>query len=474
MTAAPRNPIWLAILRAALFAVTATVGGCAGNVHTDPLKVVNNPLRETSDRIAAVNQLAPTSPKGPVLKSLAHLVWTEREPLPLREAAADRLIALDPAMFQGELRDNLLDVQRWPMLRFLLTCIQAHHWQKLTGLVMRSWARQSKIYPDAKRPERTVLEKLNPDQSVRQTLIDAFQARWKNNSIDVQAAAWTILARMEKPASLREILAHATPDTLLVGDLQRAATTLNQLPHNREGLLWLVDLQVEHKSLWQNAAAVAGRLTPAQHMGLAIRHIPALTHLPAPLLGMPRDQLLALVRGQLARRTHAPRIEDTHTHSLEHLPAQTLAAHRSAMCWADLAQVELLIGAMRAPGFAPSVFAQADADRLDKSSEHGGVITWQNGGIIAKAFPPEFRGQDDRYIASDKMIHALYTGLAHYHFHAQHFNNAKWAGPGPGDLKLINRLGTAAVVFTFINRHTINVDYYKPGNVIIDLGMLRR
>ena len=72
------------------------------------------------------------------------------------------------------------------------------------------------------------------------------------------------------------------------------------------------------------------------------------------------------------------------------------------------------------------------------------------------------------------LIQRMYTGLAHYHFHAHQLSNADYAGPGPGDLGFVDRLRTSAVVFTFLDRDTLGVDYYHSGGVIVDLGVIRR
>jgi hypothetical protein len=84
------------------------------------------------------------------------------------------------------------------------------------------------------------------------------------------------------------------------------------------------------------------------------------------------------------------------------------------------------------------------------------------------------RVHDLKFIPSQKMVEDLYTSLAHYHFHAQDFKNSSYAGPGLGDLDFADRMEATCVVFTFIDRDRLNVDYYQPGRVVIDIGTLRR
>ena len=60
------------------------------------------------------------------------------------------------------------------------------------------------------------------------------------------------------------------------------------------------------------------------------------------------------------------------------------------------------------------------------------------------------------------MIEAMYTGLAHYHFHAQQYDNIEFAGPGRGDLEFNANLETHTLTLTFVNRNQINVDLAFP------------
>jgi hypothetical protein len=64
--------------------------------------------------------------------------------------------------------------------------------------------------------------------------------------------------------------------------------------------------------------------------------------------------------------------------------------------------------------------------------------------------------------------------LAHYHFHAQEYKNSEFAGPGKGDIDTADRLDFNFLVFTFIDEKTLNVDFYQPGGVVVDLGTIKR
>lgn len=218
-------------------------------------------------------------------------------------------------------------------------------------------------------------------------------------------------------------------------------------------------------------SAQAHRPTPGG-AGIALRHLPAIDR--AVGSGDTRAARLRDLRGRLAdaqtvfrgRRTDRPNIRST---------PERLVDHADNLGWADLLVIHLLLDALGERAMIDSLFAQAEADRRDTTSELGGVLTWNEAGeITATPFAPMMRRHDEIYIASDDCINAMHTGLAHYHFHAQWYDNADWAGPGGGDFRFANNLHANCVVFTFIDRDTLNVDIYFPGEAVIDLGCIER
>jgi len=144
---------------------------------------------------------------------------------------------------------------------------------------------------------------------------------------------------------------------------------------------------------------------------------------------------------------------------------------------------------MSDPRLISQLFGQADADHLETSTEHGGILDFNdpaskknNSGnktpvkmrVRAHAYQSIQKTRDDAFYPPPSMITHLYTALAHYHFHAQSKTNARAAGPGRVDRQLATRLPACYLVFSFINQDQLNVDYYQQGGVVIDLGMIAR
>ena len=69
---------------------------------------------------------------------------------------------------------------------------------------------------------------------------------------------------------------------------------------------------------------------------------------------------------------------------------------------------------------------------------------------------------------------ALYTSLFHFHLHVQRYRNTDYAGPGYGDVNFADNSRANCLLFTFVNRDTLNVDYYRHGRVQVDLGVIKR
>ena len=123
------------------------------------------------------------------------------------------------------------------------------------------------------------------------------------------------------------------------------------------------------------------------------------------------------------------------------------------------------------PEVVSHIFDYADRDRLDKTTEYGGVIGLDSlGRFEVLEFPPKFRRSDNEFIATQEMLDAAYTAVFHFHLHAQKYDNRRHAAPGTGDLFYADNTRANCLVFVFVDRNTMNVDYYRYDRVIVDLG----
>lgn len=458
-------PVWLLAWWLAGCAATAT--------YDDPAAVMMDRSKEPSRRLAAVQQLGPIRDSADpehTASQLHELLWSDAQPTALRLYALDRLIEFDGRAFWQTARRRILEVDQWEVLRPLIDRAATQQNPALTPMLVRSLARPSQIMSDQDRPELAAIASLNPGQDAGDVIWGVLVTKDPAVSTAERVDAWVLLNRLNGQAAALDRLRHTTSTQPLVLDLQ-AALWLGRLPDTREGVLWLIQVRGEtHRPFWQAAEARADRLSPEQRRGLELRHLPALLLASDEQLHMDTMTL----RDKLMQRVNDPAAVRTHAGIARKLPSERLADHIDELCYADLLTIDQLLDAMGDHALTDSLFHQADADLADTRTEYGGVIAAESNRLVAIPFMPTIKAHDQKFYASDSLVNRLYTGLLHYHFHAQKHRNAEYAGPGVGDLKFVNNLRTSAVVFTFLNENTLNVDYYQPGDVVIDLGVIRR
>ena len=463
--------------RAVVIAVSGLLGlslaACQPSPITQPAAEALDAESSTGRRLTAVGLV----PDAQAL-DLLPLVYSSRHPFAVRERAAERLLSAQPDTFWAAINTNIRRIADWPMLELLCKRAAADGRTDATPALVLSWARPSARYDDGARPERRALEQLYPQRSVTAVLWEAAaQPADSNAAKRLTESAWAVLSRTETRQALLTRLRALDNPTGLPAQLLQVSDAVDQLPRDRQELLRLHTVRSQSQPHdWQKRTAV--RLQRADKNGpanLALRHLPVVDRLPGDGPLIERDALRSIIRQRLAGRRHVARgTGDTQAANIRTTPDR-LADHAEALGWADLLVVLAVLDALDDPTVVASLFQQADADQSDTTTEYGGVLVWDDRNrVIAKQFEPMLRRHDQAYLASDACIRAMHTGLAHYHFHAQDDDNAAWAGPGGGDFRFADALHAQCLVFTFVDRDTLNADLYFPGQVVLDLGCLRR
>lgn len=461
--------------RGAWVALALCLSGCAPTAVDDPLSVMFDTTRDPAQRLFAAEQLGPIgdAPDPSGLASAMHRVlWLDNQPTDLRLLAMDRLIEYDEEAFWHIAKTRIRDTDLWPVRGPLIEKAVQRSDRLFIPALVRSYARDSQVYADADRPERAAILALADGRTIEQAVWEVFVNADKTVTTAGRVDAWTLMNRLSEPQRVRALLIQSESSQSVMLDLQ-AADWLEVLPTNRESVLWLMRLRRAEQggAFWEKARRRAGTLTDDQHRGLSLRHLSALLLAEESDLRRDTPQSMSRLASALSRVEHTRR---TLAGNMRELPSESLADHTEQLCWADLLVIGRLIDAFRDRALANELFRQADADHADTTSEHGGVLTYENGRYAALDFPPVLRDHDQKFYSSNALINRMYTGLAHYHFHAHQYANADYAGPGPGDLGFVDRLRTSAVVFTFLDRDTLGIDYYQPGGVIVDLGVIKR
>ncbi len=456
-----------------LFILAAAVGllsSCATRVFDDPIAVWVDHESPSEWKHAAIAQTARGDQDSVrYVAALRTVLWEPGYPTWQRRWALAQLVEADPAALRADIGFRLAHVDTWAVIEVASDGIALQGWVDATAAIVRSLARPARGVDDTDRPEYGALTALYPNQQVVRTVEMVFRSEIGAPRIDDRVAAWQLLGRLCPPDDLRDRLASAPPDTALVSDLQAAASVLATLPTHREQVLRLMSLRAASNGRdWAHFESIVASLAPAKRDGLTLGHFGVLRGLDQSQLDRDRSEILTRIRADLESAYHVLRSPEGDLHGAPH--PQRLEDWAEQLSWTDLQALSVVSTALRDRALIDELFRQADADHRDRRSEHGGVLDWQNGRLHAHPYTPAIKQHDRIFHPSTKMIEHLYSAVAHYHYHAQRYDNDDYAGPGKADRELADRLGCVCVVFTLIDRDRLNVDYYQPGGVVIDLG----
>lgn len=462
---------WAALLAA------LSIPACRRSGPVEALRLVRDRDASAERRVAAIRRLGPLAswPDSDLaVPTVAEIVWSDRQPDSIRIAAAQAWADHDADGFRRAARRRLATLESWGTLDALCAMIAERSWSELTPSLVRSYARPARQRADADRPERAAIIRLHPGRTFDDVLVGVLTADEGEPALIEQAAAWQAFVREVGAEAAEAQVAALPPSTALIADLRAAAVVLDVLPADVEGLLWLTAARSRDGGRWwARAEARVRELRKAGGVaGLELRHLPALIARRPHELHREAEDSLARIHAEVSRRQ--PGATRTEFGGVPGAASESLGDAAAALSLGDSLTIEAVLEATGGSGVRASLFQQADADHADATSEHGGVLLADEKGYEAKPFAPALRAHDRAFYASPELIAALYTGIAHYHFHAQEHDNAAYAGPGGGDLDFADRLRAACVVFTFVDADTLNVDYYQPGRVVVDLGSIRR
>lgn len=416
---------------------------------------------------------------GPSAGDANAMRWVtySRQPMAERQAAVERMLAADAAAFWADCAAVTRQIDDWPMIRLLSGQAIARRDVGALPWLVQSWAMPSKLVVHEDRPERGAIESITGKPADTWLKAIVFE-EGAEDEVATQIAAWSVLVRVASPDVLRGLIAEV-PDQgqgLLISTLKRVAPGVDVLPGDRLAIAQMMRLSVAYPdaqwqawSRWREAHRGDGPAT------LTLRHLPALAQRDLSCDRWTRDRWLAHIEQRLAGRRFASRGEGAKDEIVVKQRPDRLADHAEALGVADLMVLDGLLDAMGDVAFREVAFEQADADRLDTTTEFGGALVWnEQGELVFKPFDPLMRRHDQAYLASTACLEAVYLGLAHVHFHAQRYDNTAWAGPGQGDLDFVATHHVNAVVLTFLDRNTLNLDVALPGGIIIDLGCVTR
>ena len=414
------------------------------------------------------------------LKLIEGVVWRPRYSQRVRRAALDVLWRSDPERTIVLLRRQLPRMTDWPWLTEVCDWIADRNIVQLDPALVSSWGRPRSIRtPESERPECIALVQMHGNDHVADLVFELFLSSKLPSQRGLRQRCWDLLHRIGERDRLIALASNSSPaeDDVLLIDLHQAASVFGMVPTNREEIIWLQKIRMPERQAFWDEAAVAVQEVPAERRSsLEMRDISvvvaAVRHRPE-LLTTSRQKLMQQTERVLQPRRH---YHETHPG----LPGsndarERLRTHTSKLTWGDLAAMQLALEAMRFPQVRSHLFDYADRDHLDESTEYGGIISLDEAGRFeVLEFLPRERTHDLRFNAPQTMFDSGYTSLFHFHYHVRDYRNADHAGPGLGDMNYADNTRANCLVFSFINRNMLNVDFYRHDGVIVDLGTIDR
>ena len=461
---------------AALVLAMLTVG-CASGPVEDPVTTLSSSSLLGNKHKEAIRLLAERpADDEEANKALERVIGNAGYTPPVREEALNVLAERDLDRAKRALRTTLPNTSAWAWLERASQIIAERNWVDLTPALVSSWARPaSMISDDLQRPEYLALAKLHGPEHVTDVVYETFRTARSTGDQGLRTRCWDLLFRLGQRDRLVALTTSSEipADDALLLDLQAAARDLGVVPHNREEILWLRKLrQPEHDGFWSQAREATAALPAERRAELEIRDLPvvvsAYVHQPD-LLKQSKDELYKRVEDYVKGQKH--HFQQSSFDSFSGVDSERLFTHREKLTWGDLAAMLIAIRAMEVPQVVAHLFDYAQRDRADETTEFGGVI-----GLDSKnrfeilEFEPVIREHDQKFIASQEMLDAAYTGVFHFHMHVQYERNDRFAGPGYGDSNYADNTRANCLVFTSVGERKMNVDFYRHDRVVVDLG----
>ena len=462
--------------------LVAMLWGCASDqVKSDPIATLNAPSLTGYQHNKAMEALDATAPNDPeTLKALHNVVSRDYYSLGVREAALNRLAERDLDNLKRTIRNTMPRSESPGWIERCSQIIAERGWTDLSPALVSSWARpRAWVRDEMQRPEYMALASMHGPDNITDVVYTLFLESKSAGQQGLRTRCWDLLHRLGQRERLVQLLASSNvpQDDAMLLDLRAGAAELGLVPRNREEILWLRKLREPDRSdFWARAVSAVKDLSPQRRADLELRDLPILVsaslHDPE-MLRMSSDDLYARAESYLQSQPHY--VQDSNYAGIADSSQQRLRDHRGKLTWGDLAAIHIAIRALQVPEVVAHLFNYAERDQVDTSTEYGGVIALDaKDRFEIREFQAMMRRHDQEFIASQAMLDAAYTSIFHFHLHAQKYRNEQFAGPGFGDINYADNVYANCLVFTFMNKDTMNVDFYRHGRVVIDLGVIKR
>ncbi|MHC5028432.1 MAG: hypothetical protein ACYTGR_16905 [Planctomycetota bacterium] len=444
----------------------------------DPLTELRRTDNPNFRHEAAMLQLDAEAPGDEAYQAALHrMIWVPGYNAAIREMALDRLAEQDLPALKRTIRQRYIHLKASIWATRLAAIIAERGWDDLTPALVGRLAWPDPLDLDStQRPEYLAIESLHGEGTVVDVVFDVLMENRESWQQGLRMRCWSLIGRLGGRERLIELVATAEidPDDAMLLDLRAAHDDLGIVPRMGEEIRWIRTIREPSRAaFWESAAAALPGLSADRRDALEMRDLAVVIagarHDPD-LLRASTDELYARLESTLEGSRHYHPVSPGN-HARRHV----LREWREDLTWGDLAAMLLAARALSVPQVVDHLFDYADRDHADETTEYGGLIDLDEyGRFVVHEYPPRRREHDQKFNATNDMFEAGYTALFHFHDHVQRHANADYAGPGAGDRRYAEFNRVNCLVFTFVDEHRLNVDFYRYGGLIVDLGTIHR
>jgi hypothetical protein len=464
------------------FALASAVllAGCRGGPESveNPAEVLSRTGQARERYFDALEAARMRGVDAPTKAALRRMVAADGYAIDARVMAFDLLLDTDRAALVEALGNSLPRMGDVAWRERVCELIGERKIEELVPALIRSWANPAPgMDPTKPRPERVAIAAIVGEDQIGATLIRTMREASPTTQANLRARCWELLMKLGDAPKLRAMLANpdATRGDGMLIDLARVSSELGVLPVTREEILWTRELcEPSRAEFFAEAREALAKLPEERRTSLEIRAIPVVV-----ACAKRRPDLLtatdALIFDEVARRIAGRRKASPDFTGYGNGFTESLAQQRDVLVWSDLAAMAIALDMLAEPALCTHLFEQADRDREDRTTEYGGVLGLDDAGRAELLeFPPRSKASDVRFESPQALFDALYTRQFHYHNHTQKYDNSDYAGPHLGDFTFADSTRCNGLVFTFLSADLLGVDFYRHGNVVVDLGAIER
>ncbi|MCK4624008.1 MAG: hypothetical protein KAV00_01765 [Phycisphaerae bacterium] len=396
------------------------------------------------------------------------IVLTQRQTPPeVRRGVLAFLAERDCPGLAKYVADALPTAEDDPRIRSaLLDWLSKHPARVSLVSVVKLWAGEKPISDASEMRYRQLIERIS-GKSWSDALLDGLNTP----KFFARGSAIEILSSRLESEPLRRKISALTPRTQAAAVLKYFATNFGYVPDNGRELLAEVVLHRKGTSNLASAKHMVNQWQKMYDYRFNIRDF----HLVSRLATDPKRKTLSraklifqISQGIIKRRAARTKLLFRRGRLVD------FASQAESLSIADLWNLVLVSEMLDRRRIRRALRVTARRDMAERNSQSGGLIRYEHGRAEAILYPPARKRRDDEYIPTRRMLGKALDSLCYFvgHFSAV-LENTSRIGPGEKELAFAAKYNICGVVFTTVAGGRLNVTYFTPKGIVVDLGEFR-